>query len=173
MKIRKKEQSFGILGKIINSMSHSKNDTYSCDYINNLAPGDALPIGTIVDYEGDTVPDGYEEVSNPTDHSTEEQVVGTWLGKPLYRKVITGQLTEKGSDDFTDINSVEHKLINAYGYIGLTGATSANGTHLGNYINEAWFSGIYLNNLGFQIWYGASLKNMPFEICIEYIKLAD
>lgn len=34
MKIRKKEQSFGILGKIINSLSQSKNDTYSCDYIN-------------------------------------------------------------------------------------------------------------------------------------------
>ena len=36
MKIRKKEQSFGVLGKIINSVSQSKNDTYSCDYINQF-----------------------------------------------------------------------------------------------------------------------------------------
>ena len=34
MKIKKKEPSVGILGKIINSFSNSKQDTYSCDFIN-------------------------------------------------------------------------------------------------------------------------------------------
>ena len=38
MKIRKKEPSIGILGKIINSFSSSKQDTYSCDFINQLFP---------------------------------------------------------------------------------------------------------------------------------------
>lgn len=35
MKIKKKEQSVGILGKITSLFSNSKTDTYSCDYINN------------------------------------------------------------------------------------------------------------------------------------------
>lgn len=35
MKIRKKEPSIGILGKIINSFSSSKQDAYSADYVNN------------------------------------------------------------------------------------------------------------------------------------------
>ena len=97
MKIRKKEQSFGILGKIINSMSQSKNDTYSCDYINNLESGDALPIGTIVDYDGDTVPDGYEEIS---DYSTDEIKIGTWIdGKPIYRKVVEYRFGEKDTEN--------------------------------------------------------------------------
>lgn len=37
MRIRKKEPSVGILGKIVNLFSNSTKDTYSCDYINNNA----------------------------------------------------------------------------------------------------------------------------------------
>lgn len=50
--------------------------------------GDTLPIGTIVDYDGDTVPIGYEEVNS---YSTTEVKTGdTWIdGKPIYRKVFT------------------------------------------------------------------------------------
>lgn len=48
---------------------------------------DTLPIGTIVEYDGDTIPSGYEEV---IDYSTEEVKTGSrWIdGKPIYRKVI-------------------------------------------------------------------------------------
>lgn len=45
--------------------------------------------GSIVGYDGDTIPEGYEEVDNPNVYSTEEKVIGEWIdGKPLYRKVI-------------------------------------------------------------------------------------
>jgi len=49
--------------------------------------GDTLPINSIFDYDGSTVPDGYEEVD---DYSTDEVVTGKlWInGKPIYRKVI-------------------------------------------------------------------------------------
>ena len=53
--------------------------------------GDTLPIGAIVEYNGTTVPQGYEKVSDgnfSNIYSTNEQIIGTWLGKPLYRKVI-------------------------------------------------------------------------------------
>lgn len=36
MKIRKKETSIGIVGKILNAFNSSKQDTYSCDYINKM-----------------------------------------------------------------------------------------------------------------------------------------
>lgn len=52
---------------------------------------DTVPIGTVILYDGEEIPDGYEEVENyiPT-YSTEEQVIGTWInGKPLYRKVLS------------------------------------------------------------------------------------
>lgn len=50
--------------------------------------GDAVPIHSIFDYDGDTVPTGYEEVNS---YSTSEVKTGdTWIdGKPIYRKVIT------------------------------------------------------------------------------------
>lgn len=51
---------------------------------------DSLPIGTEVDYDGETVPTGWEQVDNPNDYSTTETRIGTWIdGKPLYRKVLT------------------------------------------------------------------------------------
>lgn len=51
---------------------------------------DTLPVGSVVMYNGDDIPEGYIELENyePT-YSLEEQVVGTWIdGKPIYRKVI-------------------------------------------------------------------------------------
>lgn len=62
--------------------------------------------GTIVAYDGDTIPEGYEEVDNPNVYSTQEKVIGEWInGKPIYRKVVnipssafgTGTATEGGS----------------------------------------------------------------------------
>lgn len=55
-----------------------------------LKAQDNLPIGAIVDYEGENVPEGYVEVEDEGEiYSTEERRIGTWIdGKPLYRKVI-------------------------------------------------------------------------------------
>ena len=52
---------------------------------------DTLPIGSVVMFNGDEIPDGYIELEDylPT-YSTEEQRIGTWIdGKPLYRKVLS------------------------------------------------------------------------------------
>lgn len=51
--------------------------------------GDTLPIGTVVDYDGDTVPYGYEEYGTD-DYSTDETFTGRlWVNdKPLYKKTI-------------------------------------------------------------------------------------
>lgn len=49
-----------------------------------------VPVGSVIAYDGDIIPAGYEEVEDymPT-YSLEEQRIGTWVdGKPLYRKVL-------------------------------------------------------------------------------------
>lgn len=54
---------------------------------------DTLPVGTEVDYDGETVPSGWTEVTDPNTYSTDEVRIGTWIdGKPLYRITITGTL---------------------------------------------------------------------------------
>lgn len=87
MKIKKIAQSMGVVAKILNSYSTSKENTYSCEYINNL-----------------------------NTYSTEEQRIGTWTKEdgtqvPLYRKTlylkpeISASTTDTSiSLDFTNID---------------------------------------------------------------------
>ena len=54
--------------------------------------GDVLPVGAIFDYDGDEVPEGYEEVNDSYDiYSTDEVKTNKiWIdGKPIYRKAYT------------------------------------------------------------------------------------
>ena len=68
MKIKKIYQGELPENKILNAQSTSQTDTYSCEYINNMSFGgsgenvDELPIGTRVEFNGETIPDGWEEV---------------------------------------------------------------------------------------------------------------
>ena len=72
---------------------------------------DTLPVGSIIEFEGDYIPEGYEEVEKKVDnceiiYSLEEKRIGTWLGKPLYRKVIdVGTVT-------TQILDIQHGIEN-------------------------------------------------------------
>lgn len=67
--------------------------------------GDTLPIGGIVNYDGSTVPEGYESVGN--DYSTNEINTGkTWIdGKPIYRIVKQKYVgTDKAVISLSNIN---------------------------------------------------------------------
>ena len=71
MKIRKKYQGVVPSNKVLNIESTSQTDTYSCDYINNMSfPGgggsniDDLPIGSVIQYDGEDIPEGWSEVDN-------------------------------------------------------------------------------------------------------------
>ena len=69
----------GVLSAIVGEGSISGSSTI-----------DTLPVGSVIMYNGDDIPEGYIELENyePT-YSLEEKVVGTWIdGKPIYRKVI-------------------------------------------------------------------------------------
>ena len=68
MLIEKVYQGTLLENKIMNEKVDSTSDTYSCDYINKL-----------------------------NTYSTEEQVIGTWFGKPLYQKTIDVGYMEKAN----------------------------------------------------------------------------
>lgn len=84
--------------------------------------GDTLPIGTEVDYEGSVVPNGWEEVSDPNEYSTTEQVVGkTSDGKTIYRKEFnfTDLPVNTNNDlDTTQITGVDFtKIVKIDGFV--------------------------------------------------------
>lgn len=59
----------------------------SWDIVGGVVTGDTLPIGSEIDYDGETAPVGWQEIE---DYSTSEVKTGeNWIdGKPIYRKVI-------------------------------------------------------------------------------------
>ena len=75
---------------------------------------DTSPVGTIVEYDGEGVPDGYEEVLGSNDYSIEERQIGFWqkadgTKKPLYRKNFCGTF----DDEQAILNDVD--VIVSYG----------------------------------------------------------
>lgn len=65
--------------------------------------GEGISVGTVIGFDGDEIPEGYEEIEiinqGEETYSTTEQVIGTWYdGKPLYR-----QAGEKAVDKNTTI----------------------------------------------------------------------
>ena len=61
------------MASVVNAHSTSTTDTYSCDYVNEI-----------------------------NTYSTDEMVVGTWFGKPLYRMIVYGTIA--GTGYWEDIN---------------------------------------------------------------------
>lgn len=69
-------------------MKYNDNGEYKDIYIKTF---DTLPVGTEVDFDGETVPDGWSEIQ---DYSTSEIDTGKkWIdGKKIYRKVVNDTL---------------------------------------------------------------------------------
>lgn len=107
MKIRKIEQgTVPSTSRVFTEFNESKIDTYSCNTINSmlntLESNDPLPIGTVLEFDGDEIPEGYglvDEEESQNIYSTEEQIIGRWIDdKPLYRMVIdVGELPNNTS----------------------------------------------------------------------------
>lgn len=117
---------------------------------------------------------------NLVDYSTEEQRIGTWIdGKPLYRKVIIGNITSNAN-----IRTINNLLgdcnvcVNAYGMFDLQssqGYCSINGLRLDASGNELARSGVYLVNSTLML---ATITNTdrnsaPFIITVKYTKITD
>ena len=158
------------------SIKYKDNGTYK-DIV--VKVGDTQPIGTIVDYDGAEVPNGWEEVDDPNDYSTTEQRVGKWIdGKPLYRKVIELTTTQNNDTKTYNLSSLNvDKVHQIYGATHFSGYTrnlyntyAANGT-----VTE--FTGVYIGGTTLTFKSYNSNSGATFygdvEIVIEYTKTTD
>ena len=136
--------------------------------------GDTLPIGTEVDYEGAEVPNGWEEVADPNEYSTTEQVVGKWIdGKPLYRKVLDFGALPNASE-----KSIPHNIANLKDIIKLSAISKSSGVYfpipLGS--SASLSANIYILAVSEYITIGTGSDRSTFTqtyVIIEYTKTTD
>ena len=89
--------------------------------VNGQITGDTLPIGSEVDFDGETVPVGWQEIDNPDAYSTSEiKTNKVWTnGKPIYRKVIQFTTATTETDLTIDVSSLNiDRLVKLDGAIG-------------------------------------------------------
>lgn len=96
-----------IQSSLVTAYTDSSTDVYSCDYVNEairVGLGDNVPAGSIVDFNGEEIPEGWEiapEYASAyigTSQPTEEQDLWIETSKNLFNKkaVSVGYLTENG-----------------------------------------------------------------------------
>lgn len=111
---------------------------------------------------------------NSSTYSTNEIVIGTFLGKPLYRKVLTGTLpTGKGENSFN--LSSECLIKRKYGRIkSILGSIFELDTYYVPSTAYSISSWITADEHTLNVECGANYnKNSEFEITVEYIKTTD
>ena len=139
----------------------------------SVKAADTLPIGTIVDYDGETVPEGWEEYGTD-DYSTEETFTGKhWIdGKPIYRKVLVNTIKKSGSNVFS-LNSVG--LNNIEKYITLKSISNGDPINEDYYTNDSDLLRTLINYNGLHIQLGSSYPSVPCLVytIIEYTKTTD
>lgn len=159
-------------------MKYNDNGTYKDIYVKTF---DTLPIGAIVEYSGSTIPSGWTEISDPTEYSATEKIVGTWTnGKPIYRKVIvytkgvdfTSNNTTilhgiSNIDEIVNYNVLSKTIDNLYRLIPWTYYTTSS--------TSSWYSGIAVNATNFKLEIGTTLYEVlnNIRIIIEYTKTTD
>ena len=138
--------------------------------------GDTLPIGGIVNYDGSTVPEGYESVGN--DYSTNEINTGkTWIdGKPIYRKVYTFDLPPNpvtAWNRVADLPTNFGKMIRLYG--NLTDNINKNQKAIPYYETDSYyFHGLIIPNEGKLAYqHKGSANGGTCDLILEYTKTTD
>lgn len=140
----------------------------------DVTASDTLPIGSIVEYDGDTVPEGYEEVVDENVYSTEEQKIGVWIDKkPVYKKTIETTCSQLENE----LNSIGIKLM-----IDIKGSAESKYDHImpinasnpefPNYKFDVWQlkTGYYVDVYYNSSYYGDS----NYVVCtVEYTKKTD
>ena len=118
------------------------------NFINNVTKANADTFNTMQDNIEDAVNE--KDISVQNVYSTTETRIGTWLGKPLYRKIIeftitgTTQMTvEHGISDLGWVVKCEITMFNQYNYF-MAGALDISNVSVGSgniYLTSAWPTG--------------------------------
>lgn len=144
-----------------------------------IKANDSIPANSVIEYEGDVVPEGYEKVEDKGEiYSTEEQRIGTWIdGKPIYRKTIID--TTFRTDFYSVANNIK-QFVNQYGYVQRKDYPKAS-----QFINSRAGTDMSIQFLasntevGIQIDWGSNWKNNYSDmfdkiiITVEYTKTTD
>ena len=169
--IKRKSAVKPITGSIVDTTNiddKSKN-TYSAGVIDDkISKAGGVEVGTIVGWDGEGIPEGYD--LKKMGYSTEEQIIGTYLDKTFYRKVIIGTLP----DDYktsVQVNENINLIENVHGFIDLDSRTPINAywtEELKSIVQQDQTYTDYLN-----IYYGSAFKGCTFKLTVEYTKTTD
>lgn len=134
-----------------------------------------VPIGATYRVTDDFVEGGGSEVYDDT-----ERVIGTWFGKPLYRKCFSGTADFLGNS----LVDVPHNIANI-GYLisargGLdNGSTDTNSTQYPiPYVNGSpsealWTFGIWINKTNIRLRSSQERLNRKYWVILEYTKVGE
>lgn len=96
------------------------------------APGtatlaEALPVGSQIGFDGDVsdIPTGWQQVDNPNEYSETEIVIGTYEGKPHYRKIIKVNNPPKDTDNSLSFSSLSIEKITDIGGMAYNGTSQS------------------------------------------------
>lgn len=106
-------------------------------------------------------------------HSEEEIIVGTWNGKPIYRKVIQGVFTyNENADTFIDAFFFDFSILS---FKGVVKSSNSIFWPIPNYygLNSEYWCTVYQQGRGLYINGGKKYENSGFHLIIEYIKNND
>ena len=107
---------------------------------------DTLPIGFEGEIpDGTPIPEGWVEVDDPNEYSTDEIKIGTWIdGKPLYRKVYTGTISTEGTNyNYNDITGLSNTIDQIVGFGGYANNNQTGGNRISNSIPNMWINATY------------------------------
>jgi hypothetical protein len=149
------------LANIDSSVSTSSTNPIQNQAITNYVDGEVNRLDQVdIDLQN--------QIDNLKEYSTSEIQTGIWTnGKPIYRKVITGNLAS--GDLQVDLSSLNISiLINSYGRCGTTG----NYRPLNFYLDGYYISTRYSVGTMY-IAASSAYAGEPFELIIEYTKSTD
>ena len=159
--IIKAKQSIGLVGNVVTD-------------IEATGAGDVATSATVKAYTDKIATQLQQNLDNIHTYTTEEQVVGTYLGLPLYRKVYIGtatSTTEEGISDARDIleeNVTNMNMLRAEGRVRNTSGSQVNlGYGAGNYGAQVY---VYKNNLMLQ--HTVDIVGR-FDVTVYYTKFSD
>jgi hypothetical protein len=149
MAIRKISQTPPTMASIVDTYSTSTQDGYACDYINEL-----------------------------NTYSTDEIRIGTWFGKPVYRKVISSTLNGTYTESDTRYTWINTSLSNIN--VIKVNFTSALSDRVLVNTDKIYITGVYYitsGNNANKIQIGSSISNIPINtpitLIVEYTKTTD
>lgn len=147
----------------------------------NLQDSTGIPTNGVIGFEGSTIPDGFEEVDNIFEYSANEIKIGTWFGKPLYRKVfvIEGTEIQSGKNTINHNISDLEELVRADLKLHSTGLGSGNSN---TYMSPMYNSGTsykimtvtYVTKTNFILYSGDHWSDSyKWFVTFEYTKTTD